>query len=57
MGGTTRPPYPAGFRQQIVELYASGRQVADLPIYIVGPHFKNPNVRLVMSYKVLIYQR
>jgi transposase len=30
MGGKTRPPYPAAFRQQIVELYASGRRIADL---------------------------
>ena len=30
MGGKTRPPYPAAFREQIVELYASGRRIADL---------------------------
>lgn len=30
MGGKTRPAYPAEFRQQIVELYATGRRIADL---------------------------
>jgi transposase len=30
MGGKTRPPYPAEFRQQIVELYASGRTLREL---------------------------
>jgi len=30
MGGKTRPPYAPAFRQQIVELYASGRRIADL---------------------------
>ena len=30
MGGKTRPAYPAAFRQQIVELYATGRGIADL---------------------------
>jgi transposase len=30
MGGKTRPPYAQGFRQQIVELYATGRRIADL---------------------------
>jgi transposase len=30
MGGKTRPPYAPGFRQQIVDLYASGRRIADL---------------------------
>jgi transposase-like protein len=29
MGGKTRPPYE-GFPRQIVELYASGRRIADL---------------------------
>jgi transposase len=30
MGGKTRPAYPAEFRQQIVELYATGRRIAEL---------------------------
>ena len=30
MGGKTRPAYPAEYRQQIVELYATGRGIADL---------------------------
>lgn len=30
MGGKTRPPYDSAFRQQIVELYATGRRIADL---------------------------
>jgi transposase len=30
MGGKTRPAYPVAFRQQIVELYATGRRIADL---------------------------
>jgi transposase len=30
MGGKTRPPYAQGFREQIVELYASGRRIVDL---------------------------
>jgi transposase len=30
MGGKTRPPYPAEFRQQIVELYANGRRSVEL---------------------------
>jgi len=30
MGGKTRPPYAEAFRRQIVELYASGRQIVDL---------------------------
>jgi len=30
MGGKTRPAYPAEFRQQIVELYATGRRITDL---------------------------
>ncbi len=30
MGGKTKPPYAAEFKQQIVELYASGRRIADL---------------------------
>ena len=29
MGGKTRRPYPPAFRQQIVELYASGRRIVD----------------------------
>ncbi len=31
MGGKTRPPYAAAFRQQIVELYANGRRIAVAP--------------------------
>lgn len=30
MGGKTRPAYPAGYRQQMVELYATGRRIVDL---------------------------
>ena len=30
MGGKTRPAYPAEYKQQIVERYASGRRIADL---------------------------
>ncbi len=30
MGGKTRPAYSAEFRQQIVELYATGRRIAEL---------------------------
>lgn len=30
MGGKTRPPYAAQFRQQIVELYAAGRTPREL---------------------------
>ena len=30
MGGKTRPPYAAEYRQQIVELYASGRKISQL---------------------------
>jgi transposase len=30
MGGKTRPAYPAEFRQQIVELYATGRRIKEL---------------------------
>ena len=30
MGGKTRPPYAPEFRQQVVELYATGRRIADL---------------------------
>ena len=30
MGGKIRPPDPASFRQQIVELYANGRRITDL---------------------------
>lgn len=30
MGGKTRPPYPAEYRQQILELYAAGRSVIEL---------------------------
>lgn len=30
MGGKTRPAYPAEFRQQMVELYATGRRITDL---------------------------
>jgi len=30
MGGRTKPPYPEAFRQQIVELVASGREVGEL---------------------------
>ena len=30
MGGKTKPPYPAEFRQQIVDLYASGRRPVEL---------------------------
>src|SRR5512134_516731 len=32
MGGKTRPAYPAEFRQQIVELYATGRRIKDLSV-------------------------
>ena len=32
MGGKTRPAYPAAFRQQIVELYATGRRIKDLSV-------------------------
>lgn len=30
MGGETRPLYAAEFKQQIVDLYASGRRIVDL---------------------------
>ena len=30
MGGKTRPPYAAEFRQQILGLYATGRRIVDL---------------------------
>jgi transposase len=30
MGGKTKPPYPAEFRQQILELYAAGRAMGEL---------------------------
>jgi transposase len=30
MGGKTKPPYAAEFRQQILELYAMGRAMGDL---------------------------
>ena len=30
MSGKTKPPYPEAFRQQIVELVASGREVGEL---------------------------
>lgn len=30
MGGKTKPPYPEAFRQQLVELVASGRSVGEL---------------------------
>jgi transposase len=30
MGGKTKPPYAPEFRQQVVELYATGRRIADL---------------------------
>jgi len=32
MGGKTRPAYPAEFRQQMVELYATGRRIKDLSV-------------------------
>jgi transposase len=30
MGGKTKPPYPVQFREQILELYATGRSKAEL---------------------------